>query len=1186
MASSAVATPGPAHAPLERRALCARLNKPAAVPALRCLRPLRSEWLRRRRIRTMATILGPGRGIRLRPRAAAAVGGERAPGGVDSKKLTLVRFRTRRKLAPLEFLQISGEPDALGRWDREAAPRMIPYGEDVWELDLMLGAGSTVEFACAMGGPDGRQGIGEEARSVNIPACCDRVDVEFEFGIQDSMKVEAFREGGRPIEEEGIEEDSLARNGVAWQGREIKFLQSNDHPRERNGMWRTEGLEGVAKALVEGDREAGSWLEKLQLVKRVLVDDSEAMRPDEEALAYSHIFISWVNQGILPCVEAGGHRRPNNHAELAQHIFRSLEWVNGPEYRGTRASKVARWLQTKIPSLSAEFRRSEPLTRIRDIAHRNDIPQDLKKEIKHTLQNKLHRNAGPEDLVAAELMCDRIRKDADNLSESFVHEFETFMDELREFFNAGGLSDLLENIAASLEGVDEVGSQNIGHLLATKRKLDSMRRSPDEPGAETAAVMDALHAVTTVRAYLENRLSSGLRNDAPDSALAMRQKYRIAEMRCEEYAFVLLGRFIGLTESQTGKVDLSCAADKGWALPIGAFVLGLRHLGMGGWEERECLAVENEMSAWLKAGRLSSPMNALRVKATLERAQRLIARVRNVVLALFVGRAEKLGAALGADDRAVQVFAESQIRAHTVYQVSNICSILLQAARTASGGGSWDGLVPGTAVGRLIEMEKLDKGEIEESGSGEPLMLLIRQADGYEDISGLRDGNGTVQVAGVVLCQELPHLSHLGVRASQEGLVFASCVDEKLLEEEVRPLVGEQVVLKVDGEGVKIGRWEAGMSPGHHQLAESPTAESKDAGTSARGKVCSEMASDGDGDSNRGEVVKADVMALVDADVGTCGAKAANCGRLEQLSLKTQAFRVPRGLCLPFGIMASVLDQGPLAELHSLLKELESTSNMQHTVGQIKELICGVTLPGPLCTTIGDAFPKGTKVIVRSSSNMEDNAGMTGAGLHESVQNVDASDPDDLSRAVTAVWASLHTERAVETRRAARIPHTDAQMGVVIQQQLNPDISFVLHTTDPVSKDAGVVQAELAPGLGETLASGTRGTPWRMSIDKSAGSVAVKAFANFSMELQPEGVEERGWAPVDDVGSGLVGKTVDYSLIPMSFDESVRTDAGRKLVAAGGLLEEEFGGRAQDVEGAFTKEGDLYIVQARPQPLL
>lgn len=36
-----------------------------------------------------------------------------------------------------------------------------------------------------------------------------------------------------------------------------------------------------------------------------------------------------------------------------------------------------------------------PLTRIRDIAHRNDIPHDLKQEIKHTLQNKVHYPPSP-----------------------------------------------------------------------------------------------------------------------------------------------------------------------------------------------------------------------------------------------------------------------------------------------------------------------------------------------------------------------------------------------------------------------------------------------------------------------------------------------------------------------------------------------------------------------------------------------------------------------------------------------------------------------------------------------------------------------------------------------------------------------------------------------------------------------
>ncbi len=57
-------------------------------------------------------------------------------------------------------------------------------------------------------------------------------------------------------------------------------------------------------------------------------------------------------------------------------------------------------------SATSSFTRKEPLTRIRDIAHRNDIPKELKKEIKNTLQNKLHRCAGLEDLAtSAALRC-------------------------------------------------------------------------------------------------------------------------------------------------------------------------------------------------------------------------------------------------------------------------------------------------------------------------------------------------------------------------------------------------------------------------------------------------------------------------------------------------------------------------------------------------------------------------------------------------------------------------------------------------------------------------------------------------------------------------------------------------------------------------------------------------------------
>lgn len=66
------------------------------------------------------------------------------------------------------------------------------------------------------------------------------------------------------------------------------------------------------------------------------------------------------------------------------------------------------------------------------------------------LQNKLHRNAGPEDLVATEAMLKRITQDG-GYSQDFVKEFQIFTHELRDFFNAGSFKDMLDGLAGSLD---------------------------------------------------------------------------------------------------------------------------------------------------------------------------------------------------------------------------------------------------------------------------------------------------------------------------------------------------------------------------------------------------------------------------------------------------------------------------------------------------------------------------------------------------------------------------------------------------------------------------------------------------------------------------------------------------------------------------------------------------------------
>lgn len=76
--------------------------------------------------------------------------------------------------------------------------------------------------------------------------------------------------------------------------------------------------------------------------------------------------------------------------------------------------------------------------------------------------------------------------------------------------------------------------------------------------------------------------------------------------------------------------------------------------------------------------------------------------------------------------------------------------------------------------------------------------------------------------------------------------------------------------------------------------------------------------------------------------------------------------------------------------------------------------------PGPQLVqslTGGAAADPQLLLAVRSSANVEDLAGMSAAGLYDSVVGVAAADDGAVGAAVAAVWASLYTRRAVMSRR-------------------------------------------------------------------------------------------------------------------------------------------------------------------------
>ncbi|KAK9806719.1 hypothetical protein WJX72_000486 [[Myrmecia] bisecta] len=1090
-----------------------------------------------------------------------------------------VRFSISREVGFGESHKIVGSHPVLGGWDIGSAPAMQWSDGNVWTLEVPIPAGAEFEFKCAKVAGDHTDWEGGSNRVVKVPEA-QTVTVGFEWSNDGSLTIEAH---GQPAAAEHAEQNGHAHgeqqvqqpeaaspssNGSGgkasdddrlphqqWQGGDVRFMKSNEHSKERAGVWNKEGLQGAPLAIVSGDEKSGSWLGKLQVAKSLLVDQSKG-KPDLDTLASAYIYLQLISTGAIACVEGGGHYRPNKHAELARDMFRVLELAIANPTGSPAAAMVARKTQTKLPSFTAEYTQSTPLTRIRDIAHRGDIPHELKQEIKHTIQNKLHRNAGPEDLVATEQLLARCQAKEGEFSADFLKELTIFAQELKDFFNAGSFTDMLDGIRASL---DEDKVQVLDQFVSAKAVVDSGSKQ----GAEAQnALMDALHSLTSVRALLASGLGSGLRNDAPDAAIAMRQRWRLCEIRAEDYAFVLLSRFVNALEEQGGSEALAAAGDGEWSLPLGGVVLGVRQMGLSGWEAGECLAVENELAAWQAKGKFKDKEAALRLKASLERVQRITHTYTDAMLEVFSARANQIGRALGLQDERVSVFTEAEVRASVVFQLSKLCSLLLKATRLATGGAEWDALVAGSASGKLVEVERLEAGALAANPDG-PVVLLVRSASGDEEVGALG-----VNLAGVILCHGLPHLSHLGVRARQEKVVFVMCEDEATVDNAVRPLIGSQVCLTASVEGVSITAADKAppAATGTGPVAATPA-----------GKPASKAKA-----STTEKVKKPAVVALADAKAATCGSKSACCGELARMAAAAQAaFLAPPGVVFPFGTMElAIREAGKEAEFRKLVGQVEGApaegGALDEACNTLQALVAGVAPPKAVLKQAAAEFDRDATLIVRSSANVEDLAGMSGAGLYDSLPNVPAGDLAAFGAAVAGVWASLYTRRAVLSRRAAGVAQAEAAMAVLVQEQVAPDLSFVLHTVSPLDHDEGVLYAELAAGLGETLASGTRGSPWRLAVHKDSGKVDTLAFANFSTALMAQ--KKAGSAKAPDYAA----KPVDYSKQALSADAEARSQVGKRLAKVGQLLEKSFGG-AQDVEGAFV--GDkLYIVQTRPQP--
>jgi len=837
-----------------------------------------------------------------------------------------------------------------------------------------------------------------------------------------------------------------------------KAPEKPPHHEEVAKLPASRGADAPPSAIVENisneNNKRKSWRNKLDLT-RTLLEGGQVTELNE--LACLQAYLTWVASGQIKCEEDGGHHRPCAHADASRKITAML-WQFAA--RGDAERFIARRIFPALPSYADQFTCAVPMTRIRDIAHRNDIPHDLKQEIKHTLQNKLHRCADPGDLVTCERLIQKCRN-ANCYSEHFMREFEIFYKELKEFFNAGGLDEQANQMANS-----------DGSLRPAVDKLMHLKHS-------YGRAEDQLQAVSELRALVAPRA------EAEQMALLL-------DLELERYAFVQLSQLAGEMEHQ------SPGSQDWWGRLLNALVISLKQSELSSIGVDECRAVASDIAAACADVRDSTkaPFVWLRLNAAADRALRICFALTQSLEAAY-NYVPALGSALHIDQHAVSVFVEAEMRTSILFQVSKFIQMVLQQSKRAANLPLWVAISAGTVIGKTLHCNNLNdvwNKKLPEEGA----IVFCNEAGGDEELPAL--------CRGVVVARDLPVLSHLALRARQLGAVFC-CTTERPLFDELKAAAGDgspaKLVVEATGDSklTKVSECEL-KKVGSSGKKEGVTSGTTTTTSNKNGKK-KEVA------SFSSAVTKVTPVIEIGGKADVAGSKASSSGKLESIAKKS-GFKAPTGLAIPFGVMTSAVYNKSIDELVEKLKQaLEKGSKIDDFVPKLRQAVEACTVPKAVIDDIAKGLPKGTqRVAVRSSANSEDLEGVSGAGLHDSVLGVSATDPEELEKAVQTVWSSMFTLRAIQSRYAAGMPlFRGVAMGVLIQPMVYMEgkcFAFIAFSKHVVENDAGSVYMEVCVGLGETLASANEpGTPYRLVVQKAKpNAVKILSLASFSRALE------------------------------------------------------------------------------------
>lgn len=193
----------------------------------------------------------------------------------------------------------------------------------------------------------------------------------------------------------------------------------------------------------------------------------------------------------------------------------------------------------------------------------------------------------------------------------------------------------------------------------------------------------------------------------------------------------------------------------------------------------------------------------------------------------------------------------------------------------------------------------------------------------------------------------------------------------------------------------------------------------------------------------------------------------------------------------------------------------------------------------------------------------EDSSADPFAGLSDSFLYVPRA---DLLRRIVECWASAYNPEGVLYRlRRGSDPGT-VRVAVGVQQMVLGASSFVAFTRDPRDGADRLVVAA-AYGIGEGVVQ-ERADVDHYFIERETGAVRKEIAVKRRMVGAP--------------GPGGPAEPAECEVPAELAEQSVLQDGALARVVATACRIEEYFGCAQDIEGAFDADGELWIVQSRP----